>query len=115
MRASFLSKIVYQTYNGYVLSQFKKIAQDVRARGAIKWKHPMHLIRLLFSGITILRDGSVPVRVEEHRERLLAIRRGRGPGKKSTRGGSRCIASSMTRSSTLHCRSAPTSSARTRS
>jgi len=76
MRASFLSKLVYQTYNGYVLSQFKKIAQDVRARGAIKWKHPMHLIRLLLSGITILRDGHVPVHVEEHREQLLAIRRG---------------------------------------
>ncbi len=25
MRSSFLSRTVYQTYNGYVLSQFKKI------------------------------------------------------------------------------------------
>lgn len=76
MRASFLSKLVYQTYNGYVISQFKKIEQDVRARGAIKWKHPMHLIRLLLSGIAILRDGDVPVRVEEHRQTLLRIRNG---------------------------------------
>lgn len=36
----------------------------------------MHLIRLLFSGVTILREGHVPVRVEEHREELLAIKRG---------------------------------------
>lgn len=79
MRASFLSKLVYQTYNGYVLSQFKKIEQDVRVRGAVRWKHPMHLIRLLLSGIAILRDGHVPVRVDEHRDRLLAIRRGEMP------------------------------------
>jgi predicted nucleotidyltransferase len=79
MRASFLSKLVYQTYNGYVLSQFRKIDQDLRTRGAIRWKHPMHLIRLLLSGITILRDGHVPIRVDEHRERLLGIRRGEVP------------------------------------
>ena len=79
MRSVFVSKLVYQTYNGYVLSQFKKIEQDVRARGAIKWKHPMHLIRLLLSGITILREGYVPVSVETHRDRLLAIRRGEMP------------------------------------
>lgn len=79
IREAFLSKLVYQTYNGYVLSQFKKIEQDVRTRGEVRWKHPMHLIRLLLSGIAILRDGHVPVRVEEHREALLAIRRGEMP------------------------------------
>ena len=76
MREAFLSKLVYQTYNGYVLSQFKKIEQDVRTRGAVRWKHPMHLIRLLLSGISVLRDGYVPIRVEEHRDALLAIARG---------------------------------------
>ncbi|HEV7767380.1 MAG TPA: nucleotidyltransferase domain-containing protein [Thermoanaerobaculia bacterium] len=79
MRDAFLSQLVYQTYNGYVLSQFKRLEQDLRTRGAIKWKHAMHLIRLLISGITILRDGHVPVRVEEHRDQLLAIRRGEVP------------------------------------
>ena len=29
MRASFLSKLVYTTYNGYVLSQFKRMEQDL--------------------------------------------------------------------------------------
>src|ERR1041385_8875601 len=72
----FLSRLVYQTYNGYVLSQFKKLEQDLRSRGAIKWKHAMHLVRLLLSGVTILREGFVPVRVDAHRDRLLAIRAG---------------------------------------
>lgn len=74
LRSAFLSKLVYQTYNGYVLSQFKKLEADLRNHGQIKSKHAMHLIRLLLAGITILRDGVVPVRVDEHRDRLLAIR-----------------------------------------
>jgi hypothetical protein len=75
-RGSFLSKLVYQSYNGYVMSQFKKLSGDLRNKGEVKWKHVMHLIRLLLSGVTALREGVVPVRVEEHRERLLAIRGG---------------------------------------
>jgi uncharacterized protein len=76
MREIFLSKLVYQTYNGYVMSQFKKLEQDLRTRGEIKWKHAMHLIRLLLSGVTVLKEGFVPVRVDEHRDELLAIRHG---------------------------------------
>jgi hypothetical protein len=79
MRQAFLSKLVYQTYNGYVLSQFKKLSADLRNCGQVKWKHVMHLIRLLLSGITVLERGFVPVRIEEHRDRLLAIRRGELP------------------------------------
>jgi hypothetical protein len=79
MRESFLSRLVYQTYNGYVLSQFRKLEQDLRARGAIKWKHAMHLVRLLISGRVALTEGRIPVRVDEHRERLLAIKRGDVP------------------------------------
>lgn len=76
IRECFLSKLVYQTYNGYVMSQFKKLEQDLRATGAIRWKHAMHLIRLLISGVTVLKEGYVPVKVAEHRELLLAIKRG---------------------------------------
>ena len=78
-RGAFLSQQVYQTYNGYVLSQFAKLERDLRTGGAIRWKHAMHLIRLLLSGITVLREGFVPLEVAEHRERLLAIRRGQVP------------------------------------
>jgi hypothetical protein len=79
MRSCFLSRLVYQTYNGYVMSQFKKLEQDLRGRGAIKWKHAMHLIRLLLEGIAVLRDGFLPLRLDNHRERLLAIRKGESP------------------------------------
>ncbi len=79
MRDAFLSKMVYQTYNGYVMSQFKKLQSDLRNQGQVKWKHVMHLIRLLLSGIAVLEEGTVPVRVGEHRERLLSIKRGEVP------------------------------------
>ncbi|NLX59130.1 MAG: nucleotidyltransferase domain-containing protein [Phycisphaerae bacterium] len=79
MRGAFLSKLVYQTYNAYVMSQFKKLERDLRNQGRIKWKHAMHLVRLLLSGIGVLRTGAVPVEVTEHKDRLIAIRDGRTP------------------------------------
>lgn len=79
MRDIFLSRLAYQTYNGYVMSQFKKMQTDIRNQGQVKWKHVMHLIRLLLAGIRVLRDGTVPVRVVEHRDALLAIRHGEMP------------------------------------
>lgn len=79
MRSMFLSRLVYQTYNGYVMSQFKKMQSDIRNQGQVKWKHVMHLIRLLISGIKALSEGFVVVEVGEHRDQLLAIRRGEMP------------------------------------
>jgi hypothetical protein len=76
MRAAFVSKLAYQTYNGYVLSQFKKIEQGRRVDGEIRWKPVMHLVRLLQAGIEIVRTGEVPVHVGVRREELLAIQRG---------------------------------------
>ena len=76
VRGIFLSKQVHQTFSAYARSQFQKIDQDVRNRGEVRWKHVMHLVRLLLSGVTVLREGYVPVRVERYREELLAIRRG---------------------------------------
>lgn len=85
MRSIFLSRLVYQTYNGYVLSQFKKMQTDLRNNGQVKWKHVMHLIRLLISGTRVLKDGFVPVRVDEHRDQLLAIKRGGMPWEETER------------------------------
>lgn len=79
MRGLFLSRVVYQTYNGYVMSQFKRVQADIRNHGEVKWKHVMHLIRLLLSGIHVLREGYVQVETGEHRERLLAIKRNELP------------------------------------
>lgn len=76
IRHIFLSQHVHRTYNAYVLSQFKKLEQDLRNQGQFRWKHVMHLIRLLLSGVTVLRQGFVPLGVERYRDRLLAIRGG---------------------------------------
>ena len=76
IREGFLSQMIFQTFNGYALSQFKKIEQDLRNQGEVRWKHAMHLLRLLITGASTLRETRVPVRVEAHRERLLAVKRG---------------------------------------
>jgi len=79
-RGRLLSKLTYKTFNGYVLSQFRKLEQDLRTTGRLKWKHAMHLLRILLAGIAAMETGEVGVRVaDEHRERLLAIRRGELP------------------------------------
>jgi uncharacterized protein len=79
MREAFLSQVVYQTFNGYVLSQFKRMQSDLRNQGKVKPKHVMHLIRLLLSGIHVLREGTVSVDVGSHREQLLDIKNGEMP------------------------------------
>lgn len=73
-KSIFLSKLVYQTYNGYVMSQFKKLEQDLKNNDQPKWKHAMHLIRLLLQGISVLTRKIVLVGVDRHRSELLAIR-----------------------------------------
>lgn len=83
MRELFVTKLIYQTYNGYVMSQFKKMQADLRNQGRVKPKHVMHLIRLLLSGITALKEGIVQVRVEQFREELLAIKREEMPWEES--------------------------------
>ena len=79
MRQGFLSQMIFQTFNGYAMSQFKKIEQDIRNQGNVRWKHAMHLLRLLLTGAVTLRTGRVPVRVEGQRERLLSVKRGEMP------------------------------------
>ncbi len=76
IRKVFLSKLVFQTYSGYVASQFKKMQTDIRNQCRVKWKHVMHLIRLLISGIDVLREGELVVRVRDQRDQLLAIKQG---------------------------------------
>jgi len=62
IRQGFLSQMIFQTFNGYALSQFKKIEQDLRNQGEVRWKHAMHLMRLLITGAATLREARVPVR-----------------------------------------------------
>jgi len=79
LRDRFLSQMIFQTFNGYAMSQFKKMEQDLRTRGEVRCKHAMHLLRLLLTGAATLREGRVPVRVETHRGRLLSVKRGEMP------------------------------------
>jgi predicted nucleotidyltransferase len=74
MRQAFLSKHVYKTYSGYVLSQFRRMANAHKSKGSYKSKHAMHLIRLLHSGIAALETGEIRIDVGEHRAELLQIR-----------------------------------------
>ncbi|MDP9797718.1 hypothetical protein J2S43_006230 [Catenuloplanes nepalensis] len=76
LRGAFLSQLVYQTYSGYVLSQFKKIEADLRRDGEPRWKHVMHLLRLLLACRDVLATGSFRTDAGEHRESLLRVRRG---------------------------------------
>ncbi len=76
LRPAFLSRHLYRTYSGYVLSQFRLMKKGFATNRHYKPKHAMHLIRLLHSGIHALREGDIRVDVGEHRDELLAIRRG---------------------------------------
>lgn len=74
MRGAFLSKHIYKTYSGYVLSQFRRMANAYKDKGTYKPKHAMHLVRLLHSGIAALETGEIRIDVAEHRAELLHIR-----------------------------------------
>ena len=99
--------MIFQTFNGYAMSQFKKIEQDIRTQGEVRWKHAMHLLRLLLTGAQTLREGRVPVRVEAHRDRLLSIKRGEVPWPEVDVHGARsCIAISKPLWPSPNCRNA---------
>jgi predicted nucleotidyltransferase len=76
MREVFLTRHLYKTYSGYVLSQFRRMANAHARIGKYKAKHAMHLIRLLYSGIEALHTGQIRIDVGEHRDELLAIKAG---------------------------------------
>ncbi|MET8564234.1 nucleotidyltransferase domain-containing protein [Streptomyces flaveolus] len=79
LRAAFLSRQAYDTFTRYALGQRRKLDADVRATGAPRWKHAMHLLRLLMSARDLLRTGELRIDVGEQRERLLAVKHGEVP------------------------------------
>ncbi len=79
LRDAFLSKYLYQTYSGYVLSQFGKMEKTIEKGRAHRPKHASHLLRLLYSGIAALEGRGIQVDVGEHREELLRIKREQVP------------------------------------
>ncbi|MFF5976375.1 DNA polymerase beta superfamily protein [Streptomyces sp. NPDC012769] len=76
LRDAFLSRRSHATFVRYASGQRRKLDADVRQYGAPRWKHAMHLLRLLTSCRDLLRSGELRVDVGEHRERLLAVKRG---------------------------------------
>ena len=76
IRTAFLSKHLYKTYSGYVLSQFRRMKNTLKNSGKYKPKHAMHLVRLLHCGVAALRTGEILIDVGDHREELLNIRDG---------------------------------------
>ncbi|MDN3263671.1 nucleotidyltransferase domain-containing protein [Streptomyces sp. CSDS2] len=79
LRGAFLSRRVHDTFTRYALGQRRRLDADVRATGAPRWKHAMHLLRLLTSARDLLRTGELRIGVGELREPLLAVRRGEVP------------------------------------
>lgn len=76
LRGAFLSRQAHETFARYALGQRKKLDADVRTHGAPRWKHAMHLLRLLMSCRDLLRTGALTVDVGDQREPLLAVKRG---------------------------------------
>ncbi|MFE0823505.1 DNA polymerase beta superfamily protein [Streptomyces sp. NPDC058847] len=79
LRDAFLSRRAHQTFTRYTHGQRRKLDADVRAHGAPRWKHAMHLLRLLGSARDLLRTGVLTVDVGDRREPLLAVKRGEVP------------------------------------
>ncbi|MFF2066859.1 DNA polymerase beta superfamily protein [Streptomyces sp. NPDC058200] len=79
LRDAFLSRQAHQTFVRYADGQRKKLEADVRQYGAPRWKHAMHLLRLLVSCRDLLRTGRLVIDVGTDREPLLAVKRGEVP------------------------------------
>ncbi|MFF5726013.1 DNA polymerase beta superfamily protein [[Kitasatospora] papulosa] len=79
LRSAFLSRRAHETFVRYALGQRRKLEADVRVHGAPRWKHAMHLLRLLASCRDLLRTGELRIDVGDTREGLLAVRRGEVP------------------------------------
>ncbi|MGG8406073.1 nucleotidyltransferase domain-containing protein, partial [Streptomyces sp. 12297] len=76
LRGAFLSRHAHTTFARYAAGQRRKLEADVRTHGAPRWKHAMHLLRLLTSCRDLLRTGELTIDVGADRERFLAVKRG---------------------------------------
>ncbi|MEV5827755.1 nucleotidyltransferase domain-containing protein [Spirillospora sp. NPDC052242] len=79
VRTAFLSRRAHRTFLRYADSQFRKLQGDLRKDGEPNWKHVMHMLRLLHSGLHLVRTGAPLVDVGDLRDRFLAVKRGELP------------------------------------
>ena len=75
-RPAFLSRRVAQTYGSYAPDQLDRVAARRERTGETNHKQAMHMIRLLYAGVHVLRTGEILVDVRHLRDRLLTVRRG---------------------------------------
>ncbi|MCK8681212.1 nucleotidyltransferase domain-containing protein [Streptomyces lichenis] len=76
LRGAFLSRRAHTTFVRYAVAQRRKLEADVRQYGEPRWKHAMHLLRLLGSCRDLLRTGELVIDAGAGRDRLLAVKRG---------------------------------------
>lgn len=76
LRPAFLSRKAHAGFTRHAAGRHRKLLADVRVHGAPRWKHAMHLLRLLLSCRDLLRTGRLTIDVTPHREPLLAVKRG---------------------------------------
>ncbi|WP_269802755.1 nucleotidyltransferase domain-containing protein [Actinocorallia populi] len=74
LRPAFLSRKAHRTFLRYAERQFQRATPA--DGGPVKWKHVMHLLRLLISGRHLVETGDLLVDATPYREGLLAVRRG---------------------------------------
>ncbi|TMR21141.1 nucleotidyltransferase [Nonomuraea turkmeniaca] len=74
LRRAFVSARAHRSFAGYADAQFRRLDP-----AAPTWKQAMHMVRLLLSGLHLVRHGEPLVDVTPYRERLLAIKRGEVP------------------------------------
>ncbi|GAA2211580.1 nucleotidyltransferase domain-containing protein [Nonomuraea monospora] len=74
LREAFLSVRARRSFAGYAEAQLRRLDPEQP-----NWKQAMHMIRLLISGLHLVRHGEPLVGMAAHRERLLAVRRGEVP------------------------------------
>lgn len=73
----FLTKRVQRSFGGYVYAQKQRLINGLdRKEKAKLCKHMMHIVRLLYTGIDILKYGTVITYREKEHTTLMSIRNG---------------------------------------
>lgn len=73
----FLTKKVQKSFGGYVYAQKKRLMNGLdRKEKAKLCKHMMHIVRLLYTGIDILKYGTIITYREKEHATLMSIRNG---------------------------------------
>ena len=73
----FLTKKVQKSFGGYVYAQKKRLVNGLdRKEQAKLCKHMMHIVRLLYTGIDILKYGTIITYREKEHATLMSIRNG---------------------------------------